>query len=181
MILFLDVVAFLFMASNGFIGFKRGFIEELGRLLGLLFSSIIALNFYIAAGTFLSGIIAVDPWAVFVISFIIIFLLALFCIRLITKVIHFMFLSSNTKWVNKILGTFFGFTKGVLLVMMFFWMFEVVPNTNISSVIINNSVVAKKLVNIRKSVISTFHWDDPVIKGETAINNFLKKMDAQDE
>ncbi len=92
-----------------------------------------------------------------------------------------MFLSSNTKWVNKILGTFFGFTKGVLLVMMFFWMFEVVPNTNISSVIINNSVVAKKLVNIRKSVISTFHWDDPVIKGETAINNFLKKMDAQDE
>jgi len=92
-----------------------------------------------------------------------------------------MFLSSNTKWVNKILGTFFGFTKGVLLVMMFFWIFEVMPNTNISSVIINNSVVAKKLVHIRKSVISTFHWDDPVIKGETAINNFLKKMDTQDE
>ena len=173
MILFLDAIAFFFMA--------RGFIEELGRLLGLLFSSIVALNFYIAIGTFLSGIIAVDPWAVFVICFIIIFLLTLFCIRLLTKVIHFMFLSGNTKWVNKILGTFFGFTKGVLLVMMFFWIFEVVPITNISSVIINNSVVAKKLVNTRKSVISTFHWDDPVIKGETAINNFLKKMDAQNE
>ena len=73
MVLFLDTLAFLFMALNSFIGFNRGFIEELGRLLGLLFSSIIASNFYIGLGTFLSKIFPTDPWAIFVLSFIVIF------------------------------------------------------------------------------------------------------------
>ena len=94
MVFFLDAIAFFFMVSNGFIGFKRGFIEELGRFLGLLFSSMIALNLYISAGTILAGILPVDPWAVFILCFITIFLIALFCMRLITKLIHFMFLSS---------------------------------------------------------------------------------------
>ena len=87
-----------------------------------------------------------------------------------------MFLSSNTKWVNKILGTFFGFTKGVLLVMMFFWMFELVPNKKISNAVVNNSFSADRLIKARKNIISTFNWNDPVKQGETAINNFLSTV-----
>ena len=53
MVLFFDALAFLIMALNSFIGFNRGFIEELGRLVGLLLSSIIAVNLYVGFGTFL--------------------------------------------------------------------------------------------------------------------------------
>jgi hypothetical protein len=60
---------------------------------------------------------------------------------------------------------------------MFFWVFELVPNKNISNAVLNNSVSADKLVKIRKGIISTFNWDDPVKKGETTINNFLSTMD----
>ena len=101
--------------------------------------------------------------------------------RLMTKLIHFMFLSSNTKLVNKILGSFFGFIKGALLVMIFFWVFELMPNSNFGVVVINNSVAAKKMVDIRKNIISIFNWNDPVMRGESTINDFLKKMDAQNE
>ena len=177
MVLFLDTLAFLFMALNSFIGFNRGFIEELGRLLGLLFSSIIASNFYIGLGTFLSNIFPADPWAIFVLSFIIIFLGSLFGIRLLTKLIHFMFLSKSTKWINKFLGAFFGFMKGAIIVMMFFWMFELVPDKNISNAVINNSLSADKFVTIRKNIIATFNWNDPVKKGENAINDFLNTID----
>tara|TARA_B100001996_G_scaffold148985_1_gene113384 strand:- start:2327 stop:2860 length:534 start_codon:yes stop_codon:yes gene_type:complete len=177
MVLFLDTLAFLFMALNSFIGFNRGFIEELGRLLGLLLSSIIASHFYVELGTFLARIFPADPWAIFVLSFILIFLGSLFGIRLLTKLIHFMFLSNSTKWVNKFLGAFFGFMKGVLIVMIFFWMFELVPNKNISDAVINNSFSADKLLTIRKNIISTFNWSDPVKKGETAINSFLGTID----
>ena len=173
MVLFLDTLAFLFMALNSFIGFNRGFIEELGRLLGLLLSSIIASNFYVGLGTFLTRILSADPWAIFVLSFVIIFLGSLFGIRLITKLIHFMFLSKSTKWVNKFLGAFFGFMKGGVIVMIFFWMFELVPNEKISNAVVNNSFSAYRLIAIRKSIISTFNWQDPVKKGESAINNFL--------
>ena len=106
MVLFLDALAFLFMALNSFIGFNRGFIEELGRLVGLLLSSIIAVNLYVGFGTFLVGILPTDPWAIFVLSFVVIFLGSLFGIRIITKLIHFMFLSKSTKWLNKLLGAF---------------------------------------------------------------------------
>ena len=177
MVLFLDTLAIFFMALNSFIGFNRGFIEELGRLLGLLLSSIIASNFYVGLGTILTQTLPANPWAIFVLSYIVIFLAALFGARIITKLIHFMFLSKSTKWVNKILGGFFGFIKGVLIVMMFFWMFELVPDKNISNAVLNNSISADKLVKIRKVVISTFNWNDPIKKGETTINNFLSKVD----
>ena len=177
MVLFLDTLAIFFMALNSFIGFNRGFIEELGRLLGLLLSSIIASNFYVGLGTILTQTLPSDPWAMFVLSYIVIFLAALFGVRIITKLIHFMFLSKSTKWVNKFLGGFFGFIKGAIIVTMFFWMFELVPDKNISNAVLNNSISADKLVKIRKVIISTFNWNDPIKKGETTINNFLSKLD----
>ena len=177
MVLFLDALAFLFMALNSFIGFNRGFIEELGRLIGLLLSSIVAANLYTGFGTFLVRIFPTDPWAIFVLSFVVIFLGSLFGVRIITKLIHFMFLSKSTKWVNRLLGAFFGLIKGTVIVMMFFWMFELVPNKKIGNAVVNNSFSADRLIMIRKSIISTFNWNDPVKKGETAINNFLSTVD----
>ena len=176
MVLFLDALALLFMALNSFIGFNRGFIEELGRLIGLLSASIIAVNLYVKLGAFLVRALPTDPWAIFVLSFVIIFLGSLFGIRIITKLIHFMFLSKSTKWINKFLGAFFGMMKGAVIIMMFFWMFELVPNKKISNAVVNNSFSADRLITIRKSIISTFNWNDPVKKGETAINNFLNSV-----
>ena len=164
------------MALNSFIGFNRGFIEELGRLIGLLSASIIAVNLYVKLGAFLVRALPTDPWAIFVLSFVIIFLGSLFGIRIITKLIHFMFLSKSTKWINKFLGAFFGMMKGAVIIMMFFWMFELVPNKKISNAVVNNSFSADRLITIRKSIISTFNWNDPVKKGETAINNFLNSV-----
>ena len=47
MIQFLDALAIFFMISMGVIGFRRGVIEELGRLLGLIISMIFSLSFYL--------------------------------------------------------------------------------------------------------------------------------------
>ena len=165
------------MASNGFIGFKRGFIEELGRLLGLFFSSMIALKYYISLGELFLGIFSFDPWAIFVISFTTVFIASLFFMRLLTKLIHFMFLSKSTKWVNKVLGVIFGCCKGAFLVMMFFWMLEILPSEKTSNVVISNSRAAKNFIEVRKSVVSIFHLDDPVLEGEKAIKDFMKKID----
>ena len=47
MILFLDVLACFFIAIMGSIGFRRGFIEEIGRLIGLLVSTLFSLKYYL--------------------------------------------------------------------------------------------------------------------------------------
>ena len=87
-----------------------------------------------------------------------------------------MFLTKSTKWINKLLGAFFGLMKGIVIVMMFFWMFELVPNKKISNAVVNNSFSADRLIKARKNIISTFNWNDPVKQGETAINNFLSTL-----
>ena len=40
MIQFLDALAIFFIITTGAVGFRRGLLEELGRLLGLIFATI---------------------------------------------------------------------------------------------------------------------------------------------
>ena len=63
------------------------------------------------------------------------------------------------------------------LVMMFFWMLEILPSEQTSNVVISNSRAAKNFIGVRKSVVSIFHLDDPVLEGEKAIQDFMKKID----
>ena len=78
MILFLDVLASFFMVVMGGVGFRRGFIEEMGRLLGLIISTIFALNYYLDLAGFILSIVPVNTFVIMVISFAIIFALMLF-------------------------------------------------------------------------------------------------------
>ena len=47
MILFIDGLVVFFASMNGYLGSKKGFLEEIGRILGLAFSIIISFNNYL--------------------------------------------------------------------------------------------------------------------------------------
>ena len=96
---------------------------------------------------------------------------------MITKLIHYLFLSSSTNWVNRLLGTFFGMSKGILFVMIFFWIFEIIPNSTIKDIVNQKSVIADHLVQLRKTIVITFNFSDPVAKGEKTILNYLKTVE----
>ena len=97
---------------------------------------------------------------------------------MITKLIHYLFLSKSTNWVNRLLGIFFGMTKGILFVMIFFWIFELIPNSRIKEIVNQKSIIADHLVKVRKTIVLTFNFSDPVEKGEKKILDYLKKMDS---
>ena len=176
MIQFLDALSIFFILSTGAIGFRRGLLEELGRLLGLIFATILSLNLYIDLSTFLINWINIDTSILFILSFILIFSIILIITRMITKLIHYLFLSKSTNWVNRFLGVFFGMSKGILFVMIFFWAFEIIPNITIKKIVSEKSIIADHLVQLRKTIILTFNFNDPVAKGEETILNYLKTM-----
>ena len=176
MIQFLDALAIFFIISTGVIGFRRGLLEELGRLLGLLFATIFSLNFYIEIGSFIIMWIKVDPSLLFILTYILTFSFILILIRMITKLVHYLFLSKSTNWVNRLLGTFFGMTKGILFIMIFFWMFEIIPNSTTKEIVLKKSMIADHLVKLRKTILLTFNFSDPIEKGEKIIIDYLKKM-----
>jgi len=97
MIQFLDALAVFFIVAMGLVGFRRGLVEEMGRLIGLIFATIFALKLYIGLGSFLISWVPIDVWVLFVLSFIIIFSAILLFARMITKLIHFLFLSKKYK------------------------------------------------------------------------------------
>ena len=178
MIQFLDALAIFFIISTGAIGFRRGLLEELGRLLGLIFATIFSLNLYIEIGSFIIEWVKIDPSIIFILSFILSFSLILIITRMITKLIHYLFLSKSTNWVNRLLGTFFGMSKGILFIMIFFWIFEIIPNNTIKEIVNQKSIIADHLVQLRKTIVLTFNFSDPVEKGERTILDYLKKMES---
>ena len=176
MIQFLDALAFFFIITLSVIGFRRGFIEELGRFLSVFFATIFALEFYIGIGNLVIKWVPIDIWVSFVLSFITIFSVTTILIRFFTKLIQLLFLSKSSKLVNKIMGTILGFAKGLLSIMIFFWTFELIPDNKVSIIFSEKSNVSQKLIKIRKSIVTTFNWDDPIDFGEKSIRDYLIKM-----
>mgnify|MGYP000713487596 CR=1 FL=1 len=56
-------------------------------------------------------------------------------------------------------------------------MIELLPNRDNADIIIKESNLAQKLIYARKSIITTFDWDDPVDLGEKTIREFLNMME----
>ena len=177
MIQFLDALAFFFLIGMSVIGFRRGLVEELGRLLGLVIATVFALKLYVGLGSLLLNWIPMDIWVLFILSFILIFSIILISMRIITRLIQFLFLSKSTKWVNRLMGTFFGGSKGILVVMMFFWIFELIPNNQSANIILKESEMAQYLIKTRKSIISSFNLGDPIKSGEESIKNYLNSIE----
>ena len=70
MILFLDVLACFFIAIMGSIGFRRGFIEEMGRLIGLIISTVFSLKYYLTLSSKILTFINLNTFVIMVISFV---------------------------------------------------------------------------------------------------------------
>ena len=173
MIQFLDALTFFFLIGTSIIGFRRGLVEELGRLLGLVVATVFSLKLYVKLGSLLLNWIAIDVWVLFIMSFILIFSIILIFMRTLTRLIQFLFLSKSTKWVNRLMGTFFGGSKGILVVMIFFWIFELMPNSKSADIIMKESEMAQYLIKTRTAIISSFNLDDPIKSGEESIKNYL--------
>ena len=175
MILFLDVLAFFFMAVMGSIGFRRGFIEEMGRLLGIIISTIFSLKYYLTLASKILSFIDLNTFVVMVISFSIIFVFILFIIRVLTRFFHILLTSRGTKFANRSMGFVFGALKGTIILMLFYWTIDLFPSNKWISIIHKESYLSYRFTNTRHIVINLFHLTDPVKEGEVFIKDMINK------
>ena len=59
---FLDGLALFYIIFNGVLGFNRGLVDELGRLLGLVLSILIATSKTVELSSFFLEYINIEPW-----------------------------------------------------------------------------------------------------------------------
>ena len=160
------------MILMGSIGFRRGFIEEVGRLIGLVISTIFSLKYYLTLSSKILVFIHLNTFVVMVISFSIIFVLMLFIVRVLTRFFHILLTSRGTKFANRSMGFIFGAIKGIIILMLFFWTMDLFSSNKWISIIRNESNLSYRFTNTRFIIINLFHLEDPIKEGEI----FLKDM-----
>ena len=173
---FIDGFAVFYLIVMGMIGFKRGLIEELGRLFGLVLATFISFKYYIILAGKIHELLTIDPWVEMILSGAGLFAITIFSVRLLTKFFHIAFLSDNNQWVNQFMGVLFGALKGLVVMAVIIWFIDILPLDKWSSIIIDNSRIAKTNIIIRDGIIETFHWQDPIKKSEEFIQSLSTGM-----
>ena len=177
MILFIDGLVVFFASMNGYLGLKRGFLEEISRILGLAFSIIISFNNYLNLSEIISKWTSLNQKGVLIISYLIIFIISIQFFRLISKILQFSFISKSTKMMNKLLGALVGFFKAMIFVSIFVWFFELIPNNRISKIILSESKITSQLVNARTNVSEIFYFDKPIKESEKRIEKLIRDLE----
>jgi membrane protein required for colicin V production len=169
---FLDGLAILFVVLLGIVGFKRGFIEELGRLIGLIIAILISVSNSAKLSIKLNEILPSDQWMGLFLSFSLLFTATLIGARVLTKLVHIALLSRSNQLMNRSLGFLFGGIKGGFIVMVFIWVIAILPLKKWSIIIQENSQIAQRSNKLRLKMVTFFNWEDPVALSES----YLKQL-----
>ena len=169
---FLDSLAIFFIIIMGYSGFTKGFIEELGRLLGLIFAIFVSMSKSVAFSSYLSTFMEFKESILLSLSYTLLFILSIFIGRVLTKFAHIAFLSAENRLMNHTMGFFFGMVKGAIVLISFVWFMSILPLQKWNTIINNNSKIIIYSNQIRLSVISFFNWEDPISLSES----YVKKM-----
>jgi len=169
---FLDGLALLFIVLLGVIGFKRGLIEEFGRLIGLIFAILISISNSTKFSVKVNDLLQMDEWMGMFLSFSLLFAVTLMATRILTKMVQIALLSKSNQGMNRSLGFVFGSIKGFFIMMVFIWIMAILPLQKWSNIIETNSILAQKSNLIRINMVEFFNWEDPVALSES----YLKQL-----
>ena len=169
---FLDGLALSYMVFNGVIGYNRGLVDELGRLVSLVFSILIATSKTVFLSNLILKNMDIEAWVATLIVFCLIFSLVLIVGRILTRLFKIALLSKSNIWMNNVLGFFFAGVKGYCIIAVFFWIIIILPLDKWTIIIEQNSKVVQTTNHFRGSIIRFFGWEDPVFYSE----NFLRKL-----
>ena len=171
---FLDGAAILFILFLGYVGFNRGLIEELGRLIGLIIAILISMSNTKSISDKIVGIVGFDDWIIKILTFTLLFIAAIVFTRLLTKMLNIAILSKNNQMMNQSLGFTFGAFKGFFIIMTILWFIALLPKQKWTSFIGKKSNILIISNQFRISIISFFNWDDPVELSESYIKQLTQ-------
>lgn len=120
----IDIVLGIILVLAFFSGLKRGFLQSLASLIGLIVGVYAALYFSDFVGNYLSDWFdwseQTTKWSAFAITFLGVLFLANFVGKLLTKIANFVLLG----FLNKLLGGVFAVLKYAFIMSLFFLFFS---------------------------------------------------------
>ncbi len=172
--LFLDSLVICIVILFGYNGYTKGFIEELGRLLGLIIAILLAISRGPELAFELNQILKFDNRIILFFSYIFLFFVVFLFSRILTKFVNIAFLSGDNHFINHFLGFIFGLFKGLVVLASLVWFISILPLHKWTNIINDNSRFAYYSNNIRIGIVSFFNWEDPISLSESYIKNLTQ-------
>ena len=121
---FFDIILGAFLCYSFYKGIRNGLFVELASFLSLILGIYIAIKFSAVLKAVLSGWLHWNPFTIQVIAFILTFIVVVIGLywlgKFLTSIADFAFLG----WINSLGGGFFRVLKTILIISVFFTIFE---------------------------------------------------------
>ncbi len=162
-----DLAAIFLLIGFGYVGYKRGFLEEIGRLAGLILASVVAFQFSGSVALFLYPRLPVDGRLISVGAFAGVFVAVLLAMRVVLRFVQMFLLSRGVKSMNRAMGIAVGAVKASVVAVILCWSVDVLPNADYFREMKMRSYVYHNSSSARRWIVSAFHLEDSVQRGET--------------
>ncbi len=136
---FFDIFALTLLILFGFLGYKKGIVEEIFKLGSLFLAILISIKHFNFGYAFLLGFGISSEGILIIGGFLLVFLLVIFGFRLLEMILVSAFESFHLGWLNKSAGLIFGIVKGGVLIIFFIWIISLVPEFNLEQKVSNGS------------------------------------------
>ncbi|MFC1535851.1 CvpA family protein [Candidatus Neomarinimicrobiota bacterium] len=170
---FFDVFAVTFLLFLGINGFKRGFIIEIGRIIGLILTLWLSITYCVDFAEILQQELSIHPYFILFVSFSIIFIFTLIITRIIIDLIYQIIGLRNTGLLNQVLGFLVGSVKGTIPIILILSIFELLPIQNWTDTLYKESRIARTAKTIRDKNIEYFKLEDPVNAGKKYVKSII--------
>ncbi len=142
----------------------RGFIDEIGRLLGLVLGFTLGIKFHINLCDFLISFLPFDYYLILLSSFIGIFILIILIVRILMRIIQFFFINKGINFSNKILGVIIGLIKSYLLGIFLFLCLDIFTTSAIMNETKEESFFYKSSRVFSSKIIQYLNLEENIIE-----------------
>lgn len=164
---YIDIIFLVPIVWFTYQGFKRGFIIELSSLVALILGIYAALYFSGYAAEFLMDNLNMGPKYVPVLSFIVTFIVIVFLVYSVGKILEKIIDMVALGFLNKLAGGVFGLLKGVVLISVVLMIMNYFNDDLISTKKKKNSMLYAPIEGIAPLLwenMQNWELDDPKIK-----------------
>ncbi|MEE9572831.1 MAG: CvpA family protein [Candidatus Neomarinimicrobiota bacterium] len=172
-ILFFDLFATTFLLFLGLGGFKRGFVVEIGKIIALIFTLWLSINYYVDFAQILQQEFTANPYFILFVSFSLIFIITLIVTRIIAVLIDQIIGFKKNRLLNQVLGFVIGVMKGSIPIALILWAFELLPVQQWTDTLYRESRIANIVKTIRDKNVEYFGWEDPVNAGKEYVKSLI--------
>ena len=168
-----DILIAIILSFFTLNGMRKGFIKEISKIIGIILGIIISNHFGVSIRPYLSNWISYEP-ALNVACYFIIFVIIVAIIGIIAMILQKFFELILLGWLNKLLGLLLGLCKGLLIVSLFIFILEAIPQAKNTREKLNNESILYQVCNTLKEMsISTISISDETNSAKNKIEKII--------